>query len=354
MESKDEGRDLLYNFLNTSLDDRVPRGTTGDTSIQKSGPVMTVQRDESLPRVFRKLASEGFLSAPVLDYDGITYIGFITMLDLVKHTTKLFWADTEEQWVDFFSKQDRFQETLVEDVMRVPSVEQRDPFPPARLEYSHFYALEKFARTNFLHRMACVNPETDRVENIITQSMMISFLRQNKEKMGSLRTLKVREFASVAKKGIWTKVQTIKQTNKAVNAFNKMVNQEISGLAVVDDVGVLTGAISIRDLRGVGTSGENFFRLFRTVKEFKRMARQDYPRQASWVHFSNKPVPVDGLYVTPEHTFEDVLDRMNDGNIHRVFICSELSVAAGAPKPVNVISQQEVCMEALTYMINNC
>lgn len=316
---------------------------------------MTIQRDERLPRVFRKLASEGFLSAPVLDYDGVTYIGFITMLDLVQYTTKLFWADTEEEWVDFFSKQESFQETLVEDIMKVPSVDFRDPFPPARLDFSHFYALEKFARsTSLLHRMACVNPETDRVENIITQSMMISFLRQNKIRMGSLRTRKVKDFEKTAKKGLWSLVQTTKDSDKAINAFNKMVNQEVMGLAIVDNEGVLTGAISIRDLRGVGTDGENFFRLFRPVKEFKRLARQDYPRQASWVHYSNKPVPVSGLYVTPESTFDDVLSKMNDGNIHRVFVCSEDSVANGNPVPINVVSQQDVCLEALAYMINTC
>merc|ERR1712166_1146646 len=109
-ESK--GSSLLSLFMSTPAVDHIPRGTTGEVVIHKEGPVMTVQRDETLPRVLRKLATEGFLAAPVLD--GRQYVGFISMLDLVRHTTNLFWGDTVEQWVNFWDKEERFQTTTVD------------------------------------------------------------------------------------------------------------------------------------------------------------------------------------------------------------------------------------------------
>lgn len=339
-----EDTSLLALFLKTPAVDHIPRGTTGDVVVHKEGPVMTVQRDETLPRVFRKLAVEGFLSAPVLD--GRQYVGFIDMLDLVKHTTNLFWGDTVEAWVNFWDKEERFQSTSVDDVMRVPDSFDRDPFPPIQPNFTTFYALEVMARTG-LHRMAVVDPKNNRVTGILTQSMLISWLRQSMTKLGELRSLKVADIVSEQTRA----VVAIPETMKAINAFNKMVDEEVSGLAVVDDDGVLTGVISVRDLRGVGTSGEYFYRLFHTVKEFKRSARDDFPKQAPKTHFSRKAVPVKGLHVSPEDTLEDIIRLMNDGNIHRVFVCSKESIASKKPKPINCITQTDVLRQVLKFLV---
>lgn len=333
---------LLKLFITTTVDDRVPRGTTGSVPIKKCGPVMTIQRDEPLPRVFRKLATEGFTSAPVLDYDGKTYIGFLSLLDLVKFTTNLFWGNTEEAWLDFWSKQEKFQETLVEDVMKFPDEWMRDPAAPIPKQMSHYWATEHFVANN-IHRTAIVNRKTKRVENIMTQSMILSFLRQHKDKLGSLRYKRVRDFDDRFTKDVISCIDT----EKAINAFNKMVDEKISGLAIVNASGELVNALSLKDLRGVGVNGENFFRLFRTIREYKRKCLEDFPKRATWVHYSNKDVPLSGLYVTEDSTFEDILRIMDDGNIHRVFVCN---VVRGKPYPKKVISQREILLECLLHM----
>ena len=48
-----------------------------------------------------------------------------------------------------------------------------------------------------------------------------------------------------------------------------MIEKNVSGLAVVDDSGQLTTNISVTDLRGIGTNGERFSRLFRPIKQYK-------------------------------------------------------------------------------------
>jgi len=224
-ESK--GSSLLSLFMSTPAVDHIPRGTTGEVVIHKEGPVMTVQRDETLPRVLRKLATEGFLAAPVLD--GRQYVGFISMLDLVRHTTNLFWGDTVEQWVNFWDKEERFQTTTVDDVMRLPDTWDRDPFPPLRPDFTTFYALEMMARTR-LHRMAVVDQKT---------------------------------------------------------------------------------------------------------------------------HYSRKMVPLKGLYVAPSDSVLDVIRLMNDGNIHRVFVCSEESINNKKPVPTHVISQSDVLRQVLDLIVQD-
>ena len=253
-KSKTESPSLLSLFLDTPIGNHTPRAVTGDVPCRKAGPVLVVQRDETLPRVFRKLAVEGFLSAPVLD--GNTYVGFIDMMDLVKKTTSLFWGDTVEAWTTFWDKEEKFQNTSVDDIMQVPNEWQRDPHPPLASDYSSFYALELMVR-NRLHRIALLDPTREfakRVVGIVTESMFISWLRQNMSALGAVAKRPVSDMMSEAK----APCKVSNENQKAINAFNLMADQKVSGLAVVNDDGILVNAISITDLRAVGESGEFF------------------------------------------------------------------------------------------------
>jgi CBS domain-containing protein len=342
-KSKTDTPSLLSLFLDTPIGNHTPRATTGDVQCRKVGPVLVVQRDESLPRVFRKLAVEGFLSAPVLD--GNTYVGFIDMMDLVKKTTSLFWGDTVEAWTTFWDKEEKFQNTTVDEIMKVPNEWRRDPYPPLASDYSSFYALEMMVRHR-LHRVALLDPTREfakRVVGIVTESMFISWLRQNKASLGAVGQKPVSEMMDESK----APCKMIHENQKAINAFNIMADAKVSGLAVVDDAGILVNAISITDLRAVGESGEYFHRLFRPINKFKELAREEFPRLAPRTHFSRKQVPRRGLFVTPDQTFEDVLEQMNDGNIHRVFVCDN----ATTPRPICTIEQHDILKIVLDQII---
>ena len=53
------------------------------------------------------------------------------------------------------------------------------------------------------------------------------------------------------------------------------MNSSVTGIAVVDDSDTLVDCISVKDLKGVGVDGSNFFRLFRSVRHFKDMVDMD-------------------------------------------------------------------------------
>merc|ERR1712160_161756 len=76
--------------------------------------------------------------------------------------------------------------------------------------------------------------------------------------------------------------------------------------------------------------------------ELKDKIRRDYPIAAPRSHYSTKHVPFSPIFVTPEQTFLDVLRLMDDGNIHRVYVCSEGSVMRGKPRPIHVITQTDM------------
>jgi len=54
-------------------------------------------------------------------------------------------------------------------------------------------------------------------------------------------------------------------------------------------------------------------------------------------------------YVTENNSFGDVLEKMADGCIHRVFVCSEASVREQNPIPVNVITQSDMLKQVLEW-----
>lgn len=323
--------------------DQIPRDTTGDCYLWKVGSVMVVRHDEKISNVFKKLTTEGFLSAPVMR-DG-NYFGYIDLFDLVTFAADLFEGETSESWTDFFEKRDDWRSATVGQIIqttkwmaRTPAI---DPFQPCLYDSSMLYVFEHMARSG-THRVALLDRK-DQLLGIMTESMCISFLRQNMFRLGELKNLKIEKILPDLPKDI----VVVKEADTAMQAFKLMAEHHLTGLPIVDDDGVLTGAISTRDLRGVGATGEQFSQLFQSVQAYKRQIRKDFPRQAPRTHYSSKLVPVAGLYVTPQSTIADVIGCMNDGNIHRVFVCDLASANMGKPRVISVITQRDLIMQLL-------
>jgi len=61
--------------------------------------------------------------------------------------------------------------------------------------------------------------------------------------------------------------------------------------------------LSSRDLRGIGSSGQSFERLWQIVRDFKQTVRAEYPDKT----------PRTLNWVGPEDKMKDVLAKMQDG-----------------------------------------
>lgn len=326
------------------IEDRRPRNTTGQIFVWREGNVVVVRRNETLDRVFKKLTVENFLSCPVVD-DTVasTYCGMISIMDMVVYITEvLFQGESSPAWIDFFARSTRFRSTQVHEIMAHTRQRRNSPVDVYKTlsdGYSLLHALETLARTG-CHRVPVVN-SANRIVGIYTESMGISDIRQSMHLFGSLVDLKVEDMQQSEC------VFTVRESDRAIDAFRKMSELQISGLPIVDADGVLTGAISVRDLRGVGTSGEHFSRLYWSVKDYKNVARKEFPHAAPASHWTTQTVPKSARYVTPSDDFATVIRSMNDGNMHRIYVCSEASAEAGKPVPIAVISQGDVITTVL-------
>jgi len=165
-----------------------------------------------------------------------------------------------------------------------------------------------------------------RVVNILTQSMVISLFAQNLNQFPSIRYITVRRMIPLLSPNL----VCCKENDLAVDAFQKIVDNNIRGLAVLNDGGILVDNISIRDLRAIGTSAESWYRLWSTVKDLKQAVRKEFTSQT----------PNKVITVAPEDRFEDIIKRMDDGNIHRVYV-AELN-SSGELIPTHVITQRDI------------
>jgi len=316
------------------LEQNNPRATTGTIPIFKSNGVVCVHSHEKITDVFKKLVIEGFLSAPVLNKNN-KYIGQIDMLDLVDYTVRLFGAiekyeRTARGWASFFEEERQWKDATARDVMRRRSMVPRaaDASYPVLRGFSLFHPYEILARTG-LRRIPVVD-ERSNIVGLVTQSMCISLLRQNQQRLAPILDLRVREMEAVLGPLI-----SIRSDEKAIEGFRLMADKNISGLAVVDKEGVLVDTLSIRDLRGIGTDIERYHRLFYEVAFFKELLKSEYRRQT----------PAAPLFCTHDSTLRDVLKMMDDGNIHRVWVCTLDDKRR--PIPTGVISQKDVMLVTL-------
>ena len=109
--------------------------------------------------------------------------------------------------------------------------------------------------------MAIGNSER-KVTGLITQSMIISLLDQHLDRMGSLATGHTVEEIMP---GLIDELRCVQETDMALTAFKSMVTHNVSGLAVVNSKGELVDTISVRDLRGMGATAEQWTSLWNNV-----------------------------------------------------------------------------------------
>lgn len=330
--------------LQVPVSQHIPRDNTGIDFVWKEGNnAICCFKSDTIASVFRKLSNEKITSMPVLNDATLRFEGFITLLDITAYITSLFYGSSDQEWIDFWSKSDEFKEATVEDCMK-KNGEMYKHASTLYYDCSTFTALEILSRPG--HYRLCILNSNDRVSNILTQSMIISFIRQNKILLPELMNTKIWDLEET----LYKPVHSIEDSALAINAYKKMIAKDVTGLAIVNTNGELTGCISIKDLKGVGANGQNFSRLYQTVKQFKSLTRSEDSRLAPSTHYSTRRVPIKALYVTGTDTFATLIDKMDDGNINRVFVASSVSVSEGKARPVNVITQTDVLKMVLKKM----
>jgi len=311
---RSETDDFILVLTKTKAERLLPRGRN----------IITTDTSEYLSAVFKKLVDHNILSLPVLNQKN-KYYGMVEMFDLVEYVTTLFSDLSSTRLVDLekmLVSERKFLHGTVKDVIRSPFTRSKS-HRTLQTGFSLFTAWEVLSLTK-TNRIAVLGANDD-VVDIITPSMLIDFLWQNIEKIGDLADRKVKEFFIEPTE----ELETIPTSTKAIVAFREMVRYEKSGLGVVDESGKLIDNISARDLRGIHTDANVFWRLWSTITEFKKREKTEHDLPSHLVHVHQD----DSLYT--------VVEKMATEHIHRVYVVSH------DRKPIRVIVQTDILREII-------
>jgi CBS domain-containing protein len=202
---------------------------------------------------------------------------------------------------------------------------------PVFAGFSSLFALELIARSKSIHRIPVLDNNFNIVvlsspslplsvfiavlignglsfsQNLITQSDLVSFFQKHAHLLGKKAEKKIEECESFFKD-----VKSVRTTTPVREAFNKMMQEEVTGLGVIDDGGFLVDCISLRDLKGLGSDLSLFRRLEMKTKEFCDLTK------------TQKLVAVQS-----QSTIADVISKMAHARVHRVFLTDNRNIPLG-------------------------
>jgi len=297
----------------------------------KENKIFFANRDDKIVDVWKGLIQHGFISAPVLQKTGQKWYGFISIEDIMHYMVQHFGDLTiSGESFDFFKAMDQdkqLQQKTVKDVMTYP-LSRKNPFHPATQGYSLMFAFEMMAREKCLHRIPIVDEDRN-LKNVLTQSHLVEWLNNNSKLLGSKRTKPISQIVPCGS----GKVKTINEKQTAITAFQELVRNHISALAVVNDEGKLTGALSATDLKAITSDGSMFWRLWQQCHNFLNHIKKET---------NEKTRPRRLVMVKADSTLEEVIRQLSEHKIHRVFVVDQNH------SPIGVCSLRDVLREIIT------
>jgi len=319
--SPQDGSAFLVHIANTKV----------ETVWTKESKIFFAMRNDKVKDVFKGMIDHNFMSCPVLQKTKNKWYAFIDLADIVKFIiTKFPDQSSLESETDIHALLERskdFRECLVNEISKNP-LGIRTPYHPITRGYSLFAAFEILAREPSLHRIPIVDNQRHLV-SILTQSQLVEYTWRNIELLGTAKRVKM-----VGEMGYnLHEVVSIKTTDVTMQAFNLMIEKNITGVAVVNNHGQLVDQISLRDLKAVAPDGRLFARLYKPAEVFlnhlKTESKFDRPKEV--------------VFCTKNNTLEQVMRMLVHNHIHRVFVVD----SEANKKPIGIITLRDVLLEVI-------
>lgn len=321
-ETKDVGDSLIRAMLHTKV----------ERFVNPSNIVFVCFREDKVVDVWKGLVKHNFLSCPVLQKTENRFFGSIDIADIVSHLVKKFGSEELRGTEAFWQRLDAakaFGDLTINDIMQYP-LSRRNPFHPVKEGYSLLFALELLAREQDLHRVPVISSEERKLVNMITQSQVVDFLYKHVGDLGPKSSKTLAECPQFFKN-----VHSVKESELAIDGFARMIEHDVSGLAIVSEEGRLTGNLSLRDLKSVGYDLSMFWRFYQTVENYVVKLRKEYQEK----HGRPKHV----VFATKEDTLANVVSHLAENHIHRLYVVDSKK----DKKPIGVVSLKDVLLELL-------
>lgn len=296
-----------------------------------SGKVVEFDSKTKLGQALHFLADRGILSAPVWDAEQKKYLGFVDVFDLMTlavgvdvlmHILPESMVKKPKSEADIEAYKEM---TLGEMLSGSGEGSGFNPWCPV-VEGAKFKDVVKLLATK-ARRVPVLSQKDGKVIQIISQSQVTHILADRVKAGGVLTD------ATPAKSGLGIKsVFCIKDSDQARDAFQLMVDKNVSSVCVVDENGEVLTAVSTKDIRllprleSAGISTQNL--LDTNVREFVYLVRRQTELDGK-SHAACVTVELN----TP---LSQVLGKLAATKMHRVYVID------AQRRPVGVISCSDV------------
>lgn len=167
------------------------------------------------------------------------------------------------------------------------------------------------------------NSNPNKLIGSVSQSDVIKFLYENSQKFAKFSMKKIEELSLQNNDLI-----SVSEDAPVVDALQLMIENNITGLPVIDSSGTLTGSFSASDVKGINPN--SFYKLETPIKEF---------------NLKEKNIPLTTCGV--KSTIIEVLEKMTHQKIHRIFIVDAKNRPVGVVTMTTVI--QAICRPSTPY-----
>jgi CBS domain-containing protein len=356
----------------TKISERRPRSNTGNVQVTKEGSTIVAKSSDTIATVMNICTVETILGMGVIDETlDNRCVGMIDIPTICRYLFNSLGSGCTADNISTFltaekcrSVQECMSKVTVADVMNWmnenhdcslgmgKNSQHVNPFCSSMIipeGHSLLFAMELLVHDH-VRRVVTVDKE-QKCTGFYSTSMAISDIRQQSHLLKSFTSCSVQQCLDICREarlcrssttntGSPTEMMTddlstssqqdynvisLPITATAFEAFQLMIKRNVTGIALMDTQGKLTGTLSIRDLRGLGPQFQHLDRLTLSLKEYKSITLKEFPHIAPTSHWaSDSKVPSGCRFVELERgTVRDVLLSLQDGTLSRAMICDE-------------------------------
>jgi len=293
----------LKMVANTSMDivHTLAELTLSSFSTQTRCPV-ALEADFSVKEALKTFSTEKVLSCPIKEVHS-----FLDLFDLLSYLLDL-WEDNQEAEKDNVAKLG--EKFLNHNICDLTDRSEND-------EYAALLCTENADKLVHLfglgvHRVALLDIQGG-LTNIISQSDVVKYLNSNIQLLGENATKPIKSLNMIS-----TDDLVVAQADQStISAFKLLATYLISAVPLVDKRGVLIGTLSVSDLKFLQ---DDLSPLLLSASQYKSI---------------QEPKP--NIVCTRESTLEEVIAKLANSNVHRVWVVDD------EDKPISVISITNIC-----------
>jgi len=306
-------------------------------SKEQRGNVAVVKANHHANKALFTMLKEDVLSCPVYDDELEGYIGFVDYLDVVsliveivrmlhqEHfgETPLNQLNAEQQNMLVKLAQSDF---LAKTLFDISGLSHCDQFIPIQKSANLLQAIEILSRFGY-HRAPIIDDEGSEIIAILSQSDVVRFLYSNLDLFASKSKKEVKELIGVNPKP----VVCVDLNAMVFEAFELMIKNKISAVAITNERGQVVGVISATDVRRIGIHAHTLGVIFDSVAIFLEQIKD-----------LNQCTLPEVVKVSTSDTLGIAITKMDDNQVHRVLVTDQDN------KPISVLSMRDVLMVFLS------